>query len=73
MFYCQPCATENEWPDDFYLPKSYGPCEMCGKGASCFDVPSSHLPPAKPKSDVSEQDEVEAIASIADTIEKRSK
>lgn len=43
MFYCDACAQKNGWPDDFWLPRSRGPCEACGKVASCNDVPSVHL------------------------------
>lgn len=45
MFYCEPCAKENRWPD--WGRKSYGPCEAKGKNCEgvgpCFDVSSSHL------------------------------
>lgn len=43
MFYCKECAQEYEYPTNFYLPRSRGPCELCKKGAICFDVPSSTL------------------------------
>lgn len=43
MFYCDACAHKNGWPDDFWLPRSHGPCEVCGKTASCHDVPSTRL------------------------------
>jgi hypothetical protein len=45
MFYCEPCRVEQEWPTGF--SGSYGKCEMCGKAASCYDVPSNRLPERK--------------------------
>jgi hypothetical protein len=47
MFYCDPCAEANRWPESF-LSKSVGPCEVCGRRRVCNDVPSSQLPPAAP-------------------------
>jgi hypothetical protein len=47
MFYCDACATKNGWPDDFWRGQSRGPCEVCGKVAACYDVPSSALPNPK--------------------------
>lgn len=47
MFYCGECAKENNWPDGW--AKSHGPCEICKRTRLCSDVPSSQLPPAKPK------------------------
>jgi hypothetical protein len=44
MFYCEKCGKKNQWPTDFFIPQSHGPCEMCGRPALCFDVPSSRLP-----------------------------
>lgn len=49
MFYCQDCAKRNDWPNDEFVPRSRGPCEVCGKTASCYDVPSSCLPLPPPK------------------------
>jgi hypothetical protein len=50
MFYCEKCAQKNGWPDDFYLPQSFGPCEVCETPARCFDVPSHALPaPSAPR------------------------
>lgn len=43
MFYCNPCGTERGWPINTPV-QSHGRCELCGKGASCNDVPSKHLP-----------------------------
>lgn len=43
MFYCDACARKNKWPDEFWLPRSRGPCEVCGKVAVCNDVPSTWL------------------------------
>lgn len=42
MFYCNECADKH----DFFksLGQSLGECEICGKVASCNDVPSSRLP-----------------------------
>lgn len=48
MFYCEDCARKNGWPTDFWIPRSHGGCEVCGKGGTCFDVPSTQLPPARP-------------------------
>jgi hypothetical protein len=45
MFYCNPCAEEQDWPLSF--SKSFGACEMCGKVKACNDVPSRCLPPSK--------------------------
>jgi hypothetical protein len=42
MFYCTACAKKYTWPD--WGSTSYGPCEICGKTAGCFDVPSRYLP-----------------------------
>jgi len=47
MFYCEKCAEKNDWPQDFWTPQSRGPCEVCGKFATCFDVPSAALPEPK--------------------------
>jgi hypothetical protein len=44
MFYCEKCGRGKKWPTDFFLPQSYGLCEICKEKAICFDVPSSHLP-----------------------------
>jgi hypothetical protein len=52
MFYCQPCAKKNEWPYEFYMRQSSGPCECCDKHAMCVDVPSRALPePKRPKNE----------------------
>jgi hypothetical protein len=46
MFYCEPCGEKNGWP--VWSPRrSRGPCEICRRVASCFDVPSSALPPVR--------------------------
>ena len=42
MFYCDDCAKENGYPTS--IVGSIGPCECCGKVASCNDVSSSRLP-----------------------------
>lgn len=47
MFYCEKCAKKNEWPYEFYMSQSRGPCEMCDKVSVCVDVPSSALPQKK--------------------------
>lgn len=44
MFYCDPCAKKNDWPETLF--RSRGPCEVCGKVASCNDLPSKSLPVA---------------------------
>lgn len=49
MFYCEACAKKYNWPAEFWMHRSYGPCEMCKKTAACFDVPSSALPTVKEK------------------------
>ena len=43
MFYCLKCAKKNEGPSFFGLPMSLGPCEICGKTSTCYDVPSAAL------------------------------
>lgn len=48
MFYCDKCAEKNEWPNEWWRPKSFGRCEMCGKTNECTDIPSSALPDAEP-------------------------
>jgi hypothetical protein len=45
MFYCEECREKNDWPKSLFM--SCGPCELCGKSGSCYDVKSSKLPPAK--------------------------
>lgn len=45
MFYCPDCQSRLEWPKSLF--RSYGKCEMCGKVATCYDVPSSCLPMPK--------------------------
>ena len=42
MFFCVECKNKNEWPES--MATSYGTCEVCGKRAYCFDVPSKVLP-----------------------------
>lgn len=42
MFYCEACRIKQQWPEG--MTGSYGKCEVCGKIARCYDVPSSHLP-----------------------------
>lgn len=49
MFYCESCSKKNEWPYDFWMSQSRGPCECCDKTAVCVDVPSSTLPEPKRK------------------------
>jgi hypothetical protein len=48
MFFCDPCRVKNDWP--YKLGTSVGNCEVCGKRALCFDVPSSLLPAPEPES-----------------------
>lgn len=43
MFYCEPCAKKNNWPYEFYMMQSRGPCECCDKVSVCVDVPSGSL------------------------------
>ncbi len=45
MFFCDPCAGLYDWPVSMF--RSYGRCEVCRETASCSDVPSKYLPPAK--------------------------
>lgn len=45
MFYCETCRELHGWPKGW--GRSLGPCEMCGKVADCYDVPSRALPPVK--------------------------
>lgn len=47
MFFCEECKQRNNWPGIWAF--SYGNCEVCGTRASCYDVPSKHLPIPKPK------------------------
>ena len=42
MFYCDECREKKNWPES--LTMSIGPCEVCGKMRSCWDVKSSNLP-----------------------------
>lgn len=42
MFFCPPCRIKNDWPES--LVRSHGTCEICGAIATCYDVPSHHLP-----------------------------
>ncbi len=51
MFICSECLND----DPFYMPKSYGPCEVCGKVRSCYDIHHSQLPEAKPEPENKEQ------------------
>jgi len=45
MFFCEACRVKRGWPES--LARSHGSCEVCGKHAACYDVPSSALPPPK--------------------------
>jgi hypothetical protein len=47
MFYCQTCATQNEWPET--MSKSRGACEVCGTYGACYDRAASLLPAREPK------------------------
>src|SRR5580765_8431558 len=47
MFYCEACRKERDWPEGF--SRSYGPCEICGTPALCYDIPSRALPIRKGK------------------------
>ena len=42
MFYCDKCREKNKWP--FGFMRSFGPCEVCGETAHCYDVPSKCIP-----------------------------
>jgi len=42
MFYCDACRKSRKWPHS--LSRSNGLCEICGKRATCNDVPSAELP-----------------------------
>lgn len=33
MYCCQQCAKEHNF--EFWMPQSYGPCEICGGDAGC--------------------------------------
>ena len=46
MLYCTNCQSRNKWPISW--GRSFGPCEMCGVPAFCYDVPSSQLPNREP-------------------------
>lgn len=45
MFFCEPCREARNWPG--FVPNSRGKCEVCGKKANCYDVPSRLLPTPK--------------------------
>ena len=47
MFYCEQCRRARAWPES--MVRSQGPCELCHRVASCYDVPSKFLPPFPPK------------------------
>lgn len=47
MFYCEQCRVTNEWPTS--MVTSHGRCELCGKGASCWDRHISSLPETSTK------------------------
>ncbi len=51
MFYCDPCAQKNNWPESF--SRSFGKCEVCGERAPCYDTPSRLLPKADAEPQVS--------------------
>ena len=36
MLYCSECAKKHSWGESPF--KSHGPCECCGKNASCSDA-----------------------------------
>lgn len=42
MFYCDTCRKPRKWPQS--LSRSNGLCEVCGKRATCHNVPSADLP-----------------------------
>ena len=42
MFYCDECAKKKGWRTSLF--QSLGNCEVCGKVASCSEIPSSQLP-----------------------------
>lgn len=48
MFYCQECGERTGWPTAPRTPRSRGLCEVCGKRALCYDIPSNQLPPLAP-------------------------
>lgn len=64
MFYCQACAKKNNWPRDEFVPRSRGPCEVCSKVASCYDVPSSCLPVPKPEDRLTPAERREIVATV---------
>lgn len=73
MFYCAPCAEQNDWPKHDFMPLSYGRCEMCEDSAACYDVPSHMLDNHRlTAGQVAQNEEIKAINSIKQTIEKRS-
>ena len=59
MFYCKNCGKDRGWPIDHLVPKSRGPCELCGQHAVCCDVPSKHLP--LPSPEMTEEPEPEPV------------
>ena len=70
MFFCDSCKVEREWPGWFIA--SFGKCEMCGKSAPCYDVPSKLLPapPKKIKDRWSTHDIALLAAQIAELVEQ---
>ncbi len=51
MFFCEKCRKKNGWGGgNIYIgwARSRGVCEICGKNADCYDVPSQYLPDPKP-------------------------
>lgn len=47
MYFCEECRLENGWQES--MSRSAGRCEMCEKGAICYDVPSKYLKRPEPK------------------------
>jgi hypothetical protein len=57
MFYCEPCAEKFNLGTAFWLPRSFGPCELCGTSSACIDVPSGGTAP-EPQGGVIIADEI---------------
>lgn len=50
MFICEDCLKKYFAISGALAPLSYGPCEMCKRVRTCYDIPSSSLPTRiKPK------------------------
>lgn len=42
MYYCDPCAQKNRYPESWYKVNTI--CELCGQDTTCNMVDKSHIP-----------------------------